>query len=396
MDAAPPKDHNTSIEALGRLVLEALHDYRITSEAGTGPVLVQKPAAELAEELGLEAWLREGGLDAANVEDFLTPYLENTQHMHHPGYIGHQVAVPHAGSSLADMVHGAINNPMAIYEMGPAASVIERVVLNWMLGKVSWFKGSGVTDFAPHEVNGAGVLTHGGSLANLTAVLAARAAFAPEAWEEGVPPDFAIIVPKAAHYSMARAVSIAGMGQNAICPAPVTDMDVLRPEALETVYTQATERGRKVFMVSANACATSTGLYDPVDEIADFCETRGLWLHIDGAHGASALLSDDTKHLMKGVARADSLIWDAHKMMRTSALVAAVLFKDQKHLSGAFQQDGSYIFHDKNQPGFDLAPYTVECTKAALGTKLFWVLAMEGEQGLGDFVARQYADTRTF
>ena len=99
---------------------------------------------------------------------------------------------------------------------------------------------------------------------------------------------------------------------------------------------------------------------------------------------------------MKGVCRADSVIWDAHKMMRTSALCAAVLFKRPEDLSNAFKQEGSYLFHDKDQPGFDVMPYAVECTKAGLGTKLFWVLAVEGEAGLGEFVHKQYEDTRSF
>ena len=149
-------------------------------------------------------------------------------------------------------------------------------------------------------------------------------------------------------------------------------------------------------MVSCNACTTATGLYDPIDEVAEFCESHNLWLHVDGAHGATALLSDKERHLMKGISRADSLTWDAHKMMRTSALSAAILFKDQKSMAGTFHQDASYIFYGDDQIGFDVGPYAVECTKSALGAKLFWVLAMEGEGGMANFVEKQYADTRKF
>ena len=105
--------------------------------------------------------------------------------MHHPHYIGHQVAVPHRMSGMADMVNGLLNNPMAIYEMGPAGLVIERTMVNWLLQKVGWFRGNGLGDFRYLENNGGGILTHGGSLANLTALSAARSAIAPEAWEEG-------------------------------------------------------------------------------------------------------------------------------------------------------------------------------------------------------------------
>ena len=382
-------------ENLAHLVLDELQAYQSASERGDTHALLQKEEDVLAAEMGLAKWIRGGGLGADNVQGFLAPYLTNSQHMHHPGFIGHQVAVPHQGAAIADMVHGVINNPMAVYEMGPTASVIERVVVNWMLEKCGWFTGA-IDGFAPSKNNGAGVLTHGGSLANLTAVLAARARAVPKAWQEGTPQNLAVIAPAASHYSMARAVSIAGLGQNAIYYAPVNDLDVLQPEKLEATYRRAADAGRQVFMASCNACTTATGLYDPIDEVAEFCEAHNLWLHVDGAHGATALLSDKERHLMKGVSRADSLTWDAHKMMRTSALSAAILFKDQKSMAGTFHQDASYIFYGDDQIGFDVGPYAVECTKSALGAKLFWVLAMEGEAGMGAFVEKQYADTRKF
>ena len=383
-------------ENLAQLVLDALQMYQSKSERGETHVVQQKRESFLADALGLDKWIREGGLTTDNVNAFLTPYLEHSQHLHHPGFIGHQVAVPHEGAAIADMVHGVINNPMAVYEMGPTASVIERVVVNWMLEKTGWFTGA-IDGFEHNANNGAGVLTHGGSLANLTAVLAARAHAAPEAWALGTPDNFAIIAPAATHYSLARAVSIAGFGQNAIRYAPVNDLEVLQPEKLEQTFMEACDNGQKVFMVSANACTTATGLYDPIDEVAEFCEAHDLWLHVDGAHGGSALLSDKERHHMKGISRADSLTWDAHKMMRTSALCAAILFKDQSAMAGTFHQDASYIFYGgEDQIGFDVGPYAIECTKSALGAKLFWVLAMEGEKGMAKFVEKQYADTRAF
>lgn len=391
---------NTTNRDLAGTVLDALQIYQQSSEAGETHVLRQQTPDTLAKDMELAKWIRAGGLNADNVRSFLAPYLEHSQHMHHPGFIGHQVAVPHEGAAIADMVHGVINNPMAVYEMGPTASVIERVVVNWMLEKCGWFTGD-IDGFAPNSnngvKNGAGVLTHGGSLANLTAVLAARAHAVPDAWANGTPDNLAIIAPAATHYSLARAVSIAGFGQNAIRYAPVNDLEVLQPEKLEQTYLQTQDSGQKVFMVSANACTTATGLYDPIDEVAEFCERHNLWLHVDGAHGGSALLSNKERHLMKGISRANSLTWDAHKMMRTSALCAAILFKDQKSMAGTFHQDASYIFYGgEDQVGFDVGPYAVECTKSALGAKLFWVLAMEGEKGMGAFVEKQYADTRKF
>ena len=75
----------------------------------------------------------------------------------------------------------------------------------------------------------------------------------------------------------------------------------------------------------AAAGATSTGLHDDLEAIGAFCKEHGIWFHVDAAHGASALLSPAHRHLLRGLEHADSLVWDAHKMLRTSTLCAAVL-----------------------------------------------------------------------
>ena len=390
------KNTPQDFKAVGDIVLNKLQHYLQESQAGQGKVLVQQPIGELASKMQLEKWIKEGGLTPADAANFLDVYLANTQHMHHPQYIGHQVAVPHVASGLADLIHGTINNPMAIYEMGPAASAIEHVVVNWMLDKVGWFKGNNLTDFQKYDDSGGGVLTHGGSVANLTAMLAARAAIAPNAWTDGNPKDLVVMCSEVAHYCIARAVSIMGMGKNSIVPVAVNDWEVLKPDALYMAFKRTKEEGKKVMAVVANACATATGLYDPLDEIGHFCEEYNLWFHVDGAHGASALVSPTEKSLLKGVERANSIVWDTHKMLQTSTLCAAVLFKDYRALGTTFQQKGSYLFYDKEPVGYDIISHALECTKAGIGTKLFWVLAAEGEKGLADFVSHQYEITRTF
>ncbi len=390
------KNTPNDLKNISEIVLDKLCSYLETSQQGKGKTIVQKPAEEIAQLLQLEKWVKEGGLNPTSIHNFLDVYLANTQHMHHPHYMGHQVAVPHVAAGIADFIHGVINNPMAIYEMGPSAAVIERFLINWMLEKVGWFKGKTLSDFSTVKNNGGGVLTHGGSLANLTALSAARAAIAPKAWTEGSPQDLVILASEEAHYSIARSISIMGMGQQAVIPISVNTLKVMKPEALLPIYKKVKKAGKRVMAVVANACTTATGLYDPLDEIGHFCQEQNLWFHIDGAHGASALVSTTKKHLLKGIERADSLIWDAHKMLQTSSLCAAVLFKSRQTMEGAFQQKGSYIFHDKEEIGFDTLPYTVECTKAALGTKLFWVLAAEGEKGMATFVDDTYANTHRF
>ena len=111
---------------------------------------------------------------------------------------------------------------MAIYEMGAAGATIERAVVSWMLGKVGFGPGSD------------GVLTHGGSLANLTALLAARARVAPDAWRAGTPGDLALLAPPSAHYSVRRAAAILGLGEDAVLELEVDELDASAPSGSAT------------------------------------------------------------------------------------------------------------------------------------------------------------------
>ena len=390
------KNDANDFKAVTNSVVNELSRYLTESQNGTIKTLTQRLPEEIAEQMQLEKWLKEGGLNSKSATELTQSYLDNTQHMHHPHYIGHQVAVPHVATGIADLVHGVINNPMSIYEMGPAGATIERFLINWMLNKIGWFKGEKASDFRVIEGNGGGILTHGGSVANLTAMSAARAAIAPDSWTQGTPNNLVVLASEEAHYSISRALSIMGMGQNSIIPVKVNKFKVMQPEYLIETYQNAINQGKKVMAVVANGCTTATGLYDPLEKIGHFCQEHNLWYHVDGAHGASALLSEKEKHHLKGIELANSVIWDAHKMLRTSSLCAAVLFKDFKTLGTTFQQKGSYLFHNKEDIGFDSLPYTLECTKAGLGTKLFWVLAAEGEKGLTKYVEDTYQITREF
>ena len=212
-----------------------LNEYIERSKNGEGPVLLQEKPEQIAQELQLDTVFENGFQNLEDLIDFVKTYLANTNHLNNPKYMGHQVAVPQDLSGIPDWIHGTVNNPSSLYEMGPAGATLEGFMINWMLSKFNWFKGSNLCDFSTHTTNGSGLLTHGGSIANLTALSAARAAIAPEAWTEGNPSDLVVIGPATAHYSVVRALSIMGMGKNAYVPVPVDQNEVILTSHLERV-----------------------------------------------------------------------------------------------------------------------------------------------------------------
>ena len=377
-----------------RIVSRALDRFRRRAVRRDGPVVSQPPIENLIRDLDLEGYARRGGLTGRGLARFLDRYLDSCTWLHHPGYMAHQVAAPHSSGALASLVDGFTNNAMAIYEMGPPAAAIEFWVLNWMIAKVGWVPMPYPREAGPALLHAGGVLTHGGSLANLTALLAARSRVAPDAWDRGTPPDLALLVPSESHYSIARAAGILGLGSAAVTPLETDAAGRVIPDRVRRAIRRVRESGRRPMALVANACSTALGLFDRLREIGAACREEGVWLHVDGAHGASALLSEGTRALLDGVELADSLVWDAHKLMRTPTLCAAVLLRDARDLDGAFKQEASYLFHDKAQPGVDFIHRTVECTKSGLGLRFFAVLAALGEQGLAAYVERQFGLAR--
>ncbi len=355
------------------------------------PVLNQQPMDDLIKQMKLAEHIEAGDLSGQSLEDFVELYLENCTRLHHPGFLAQQVAATHPTGALGSLIDGITNNAMAIYEMGPAASAIEYYMINWLLSKVGWKTVDSKQQLDTESVHAGGTLTHGGSLGNLTALLAARSANLPNAWDSGVPANVVVLVPEQSHYSLKRTAGVLGIGATN-CLAIRADTDGrVDPDGLAEQIVELKANGKFIMAIVANGCGTAVGLYDPIEEMANICEHHGIWLHLDAAHGGPALLSNKYGYLLNGIKRVDSIVWDAHKMMMTPTLCAAVLVRDHRNLDNAFQTEASYLLHEKDQPGYDFIIRNLECTKAGLGLRFFMSVAAQGEDNLVKFY-EQVAD----
>jgi L-2,4-diaminobutyrate decarboxylase len=366
--------------AEGHRAIDLLADYLARALAGAAglPVLPWRPLGELRAEWPSEFASGSSGDDVAAL---LPRVLAGSTHLHHPRYVGHQVTSPLPVAALWEMVSALLNNGMAVYEMGPVGTAMERGLLRWMAALL----GLGAA--------ADGVLTSGGSLGNLTALLAARQAKAGfDAWGHGAHagPPLAILACDQAHYSVRRAAAILGLGEAGVVAVPADERFRMRPERLDEARRAAQAAGRRPFAVVASAGSTATGAFDPLDAVADFCAAHDLWLHVDGAHGAALALSERLRPLVAGIGRADSVVWDAHKMLLVPALATAVLFRDGRRAHATFAQEASYLYAagEPDQEAPDLGTRTFECTKRMLGLALYTALRRYGTGFFAEYVER--------
>lgn len=369
----------------GKKIVDLLADFLASSRPESRPRAYpwEEPEAMLA------SWAdRFGAEPEAAFPDLLPEILRRSNDLLHPRFVGHQCTTALPLAALAGMAGQFLNNGSAVYEMGPVNVAMERQLIRWM---------AGLAGFGPEAD---GVFTSGGSSGNLTALLAARQAAAEgNIWRSGVgsEPPLAVLASAQCHYSIRRSAAVMGLGEDAVVPVEVDQKFHMTAEGFRAALAEARRRGRRPFLLAANGCSTATGSYDDLEQAADWAASAGLWLHVDGAHGAGALLSPKYRPLLRGLERADSFIWDAHKNMLMPALITGVVFREGGHSFEAFSQKASYLFEKSaSEEWYNYAHRTMECTKTMMGMRLFVSLAAYGTDFFGGYVTAAWDLAREF
>lgn len=320
--------------------------------------------------------------------DIIDLYARSGIQVYSPGYMGRQFSGPFPVMAVMDMVSAIATQPASFYEAGPLPSVAERI----MGEELNRFLGFPADSFAM-------VTTSGGSLANMTALLAARNRRYPAAWRAGAHQQTglrpAIAASEEAHYSITRAAGIIGVGEDQVVRLPLDDARRIDPAAARRALDDAAARGLDVFCLVANAGSTAVGAIDPLNALADIAAERGIWLHVDGAHGAALMVSDRLRPRLAGIERADSLTLDAHKTLFTPAACTLLFYRDKTAAAGAFRQEASYVF-DKTPDvysAFDAAERNFECTKRPMIMALWTPWALYGPKPFADKLERLCAMT---
>lgn len=346
------------------------------------PTHAEAPAGDLWGERGepLEALF---GDAAAWAE-------RNSIHVGHPGYAGHMDSGVAVAGMLGDWLASALNQNLLAYELAPGATLLEKRLLEQFARLAGFGAGSG------------GIFTTGGTIANLTALLLARDAASRDASRLGLAGEhpLCVLASQDAHYSIAKACAVLGLGSERVLPVPVSGPERrLDPAALPALRTEALRRGLRPIAVVATAGTTSCGAMDPVAACADFCEEFGLWLHVDGAHGGLALFhpAERARHF-HALGRADSFSFDPHKGLYAPKSAGVLLVRREADLVTAHYH-APYL--DRFSAHGEALPVS-QGRRALDGSRRFdalkvWLLLRHlGRQGLAQAIESRLALTRWF
>jgi glutamate/tyrosine decarboxylase-like PLP-dependent enzyme len=278
--------------------------------------------------------------------------------------------------SVGEILAAFLNSSMYTFKAAGPQVVLERELVGHMGRRIGYSDADGT--FVP-----------GGSMANLAGMLLARNRIRPESRDAGVDgPRLAFYASACCHYSVPKAAGILGIGRDQLHHVEVDERGRMIPEALRRQIESDLAAGQQPFLVMATAGTTVRGAYDPIDPIADISEEFGLWLHVDGAMGGSAVMSDKHRSLLEGSERSDSFAWDAHKLLGVPLSCSAILVRERGKLFDSLSEQASYLF--QNDSEYDLGEISLQCGRRNDALKLWAAWQHHGDQGFGRRIDRLF------
>lgn len=311
------------------------------------------------------------------IDDWTRLILPYATHVGSPRYFGFVNGSGSMIATLAEALASSVNMNPGAWKPAPAATEIERRCLRWLAELIGYDTACG------------GLLTSGGTMANLTALTTALRSVASydislHGLQGANTGRFRLyIADHEGHISISRAASLTGLGRNAVRRVASTYELTMDPDALRDAIQSDLDAGDTPFCVVGQVGSVNTGAIDPLNEIADVCDEFGLWFHADGASGAVGAMLPELTHLYEGMNRADSITLDPHKWLYIPYECGGVLVKDAEKLRAAFSMTAPYLRGSTPTvyDGLDFLEYGPQMSRGFRALKLWMTLRHYGASG---------------
>lgn len=311
--------------------------------------------------------------------------IAGSRHNGHPRFFGYVASPSTPVGAFADLLASSLNPSVTSWRSAPAAAEIEQTVLRWLGSLIGY------------DENAKGVLTSGGSMANLTALLIAHrsrtAAAVSESGIQGTGPRMMIYASDQVHFSIIKAADILGLGHQSVRLVPTDDQFCVDPNALREAIARDRAQGLKPFCVVGSAGTAATGAVDSLSELATIAREFDLWFHVDGAYGAPAAMIADLSQMFAGLALADSVSLDPHKWLYTPVDCGCLLWREATHARKAFMTEADYVkvLEFANLESFAFWDYGIELSRRFRALKVWLMLKYYGAKRIAAAIADDIA-----
>ena len=300
--------------------------------------------------------------------------LPNNLHVDHPRFFAFVPGPNNFVSTMADAIAAGFNIFNGTWFGGPAAAALELGVIRW-LGRICAMPSTA-----------GGLFVSGGSVANMTGLMAARHAVLKDCIDGAT-----VYLSDQTHSSAERALRVIGFSREQIRKLESDRNFRLSIETLRAAIADDRQAGLRPFCIVANAGTTNTGAVDPLSELADLAAKEKLWLHVDGAFGAASILSKRGREMLDGLDRADSLTLDPHKWLFQSFECGCVLVGDAAILKSAFKIKADYL-RDVYRETEEINPcdYGIQLTRSFRALKVWLSLQTFGVAAFRQAITRGF------
>jgi glutamate/tyrosine decarboxylase-like PLP-dependent enzyme len=312
--------------------------------------------------------------------------INASRHNGHPRFFGYVASPSTPVGAFADLIASALNSNLTSWRSSPAATEVERTVVRWLGSMIGYSE------------DARGLLTSGGSMANLNALFIAHRVKAKDEtsrkglWNAGQP--MTVYASEQVHLSIPKAADVLGLGREQVRLLKTDERFRLDVRSLRERLSSDINKGFRPFCVVANAGTVNTGAVDPLNEIAEVALEFGLWLHVDGAYGALSALDETKRAHFNGIERADSVSLDPHKWLYAPVDCGCLLFRDERSVRQVFSQgeaDYIRIHEERDDESFAFWDYGIELSRRFRALKIWLMLRYYGMRRVAAAISKDNA-----